>query len=385
MPARASSEVVVVGGGLVGCASAAFLAEGGARVTLVEATELGAGASGRNLGAVQHPFDPVLADLHAETVGIYRELDGFPLADRPAGLLLLTDDPAAGDLRAAELSSYHPELAPEVLDEVGVRTAEPIVGPGWSAIRLATGWPVPPDAAVRAFARRAAAAGADLRIGEAAGRIIVVLGRAAGIGLADGSTLAADMVLVAAGPWTPELLDPSGTWRPIVRTWGVTVQVEVPPARHVLEEGVVHTVNRVVDNTDATDSPAGADESAPILFSMVSAGGITTVGSTFLPDQPDPARLAPRIVDHGAHVVPALSGAPMVRVRACARPQSFDGRPLVGQLPGVGGLFLAAGHGPWGVSTGPAAARLVADLMLGRGPAIPAALSAERVPPPQLG
>jgi glycine/D-amino acid oxidase-like deaminating enzyme len=38
-----------------------MLADRGARVVLVEGTAIGAGASGRNLGAIQHPFDPVLA------------------------------------------------------------------------------------------------------------------------------------------------------------------------------------------------------------------------------------------------------------------------------------------------------------------------------------
>jgi D-amino-acid dehydrogenase len=41
-------------------------------------------------------------------------------------------------------------------------------------------------------------------------------------------------------------------------------------------------------------------------------------------------------------------------------------------------VFVAAGHGPWGISLGPASARMVADLVLGRGPAIPAAFDPSR-------
>ena len=55
MPADAP-DVVVVGGGIVGTSAAAFLAGEGARVTLIEAREIAAGASGRNSGVVQHPF-----------------------------------------------------------------------------------------------------------------------------------------------------------------------------------------------------------------------------------------------------------------------------------------------------------------------------------------
>jgi glycine/D-amino acid oxidase-like deaminating enzyme len=61
---------------------------------------------------------------------------------------------------------------------------------------------------------------------------------------------------------------------------------------------------------------------------------------------------------------------------------ALDGRPLVGAVPGFDGLFIAAGHGPWGISTGPASARHVAELVLGkpdpRTPVVAAATGAAR-------
>jgi glycine/D-amino acid oxidase-like deaminating enzyme len=76
--------------------------------------------------------------------------------------------------------------------------------------------------------------------------------------------------------------------------------------------------------------------------------------------------------------VPAIATTPMTSVRACARPLSRDGLPLLGRAPGSEHVFVAAGHGPWGISLGPASARLVADLVLGRAPAIPAAFDPAR-------
>ena len=70
--------------------------------------------------------------------------------------------------------------------------------------------------------------------------------------------------------------------------------------------------------------------------------------------------------------VPALADADVAGVRSCARPVSADRRPLVGAVPGIERAYVAAGHGPWGISTGPATARLVADLVAGGAPAIPA-------------
>ena len=60
-------DVIVVGGGIVGASAAAFLADGGARVTIVERQGLASGASGANSGVVQHPFDLILAALYRET------------------------------------------------------------------------------------------------------------------------------------------------------------------------------------------------------------------------------------------------------------------------------------------------------------------------------
>ena len=83
-------DVVVVGAGIVGCATAAFLAAAGLRVTIVEQAGLASGASGANSGVVQHPFDAALAGLYAVTIDLYRELSalnaGFRLPAAPAGL-----------------------------------------------------------------------------------------------------------------------------------------------------------------------------------------------------------------------------------------------------------------------------------------------------------
>jgi glycine/D-amino acid oxidase-like deaminating enzyme len=344
-------DIAIVGGGIVGCAAAAFLAESGARVELFERGELAGAASGRNSGSVQHPFDPMMDQLHAETLGHYRELDGFDLPPQPAGVLLL-----AHERRAVEPIRGGTVLAPDELREL-----EPALAPGLWGCRLETGYPVQPAAATLAFARRAARCGALLHEGRAAWPWVLD-GRVRGV-LAGGEHCAAGAVLVAAGPWTPEVVDPAGAWRPIVPVWGVVLEVlmEAPP-RHVLEQAGVDEL------------AAGVPES---LFSLVAADGAVALGSTFLAGEPDPAAWAGALKRAGVPFVPALERAKVEGARACARPQSLDGRPLVGPFRGVEGLWVAAGHGPWGISTGPATGRLAADALLGRAE-LPDALGASR-------
>ena len=378
-----SADVAVIGGGIIGCSAAAIMADRGARVILVEGSDIGAGASGRNLGAIQHPFDPLLAPLYGESLTRYRALAdvtdaGFAIGRGPAGLLLLNRDPAAAARQADRMAAAFPELDPVLLDPAAVAAAEPSLVEGLSAVRLATGYPVPPGAATAAWAELAERRGARILVGSA-GRPFVVGGRAEGVTLDDGSVIAAGAVLVAAGPWTPRLVDPSGAWRPILPTYGVTLQLRLDAdavPRHVVEEDEVDAINRAGAATDRA-AAVDPDEEPPSLFSMASAAGISTLGSTFLATEPEPTRIEPLLLRRAAGFLPAVTEAEVVGRRMCARPQSVDGRPFIGAVRGVDGLFVCAGHGPWGISIGPATAAMAARAILD-GTAVPAELAATR-------
>jgi glycine/D-amino acid oxidase-like deaminating enzyme len=364
---RPAPDVIVIGGGIVGVAAAAHLAQGGLRVVLMEGTELAAGASGRNSGVVQHPFDPVLVELHLETLALYRALEGFEIPATPAGLLSVTHDVDGVRAMTAELLRTHPHLRPTFVAPDDMRRLEPAVAAGVAACRLDIGYPVGPAAATRAYAARAERAGVEIRIGRSAG-LWREDGAVVGIRMDDGDAITAGAVLVAAGPWSPAVIDPTGAWRPIVRRWGVVVPVALgAPPTHVMEEAEISIEPGTEDDAEAGHA-----------FSLVTAGGSSSLGSTFLADEPDPEGLVPSLVQRGARFVPAIGDAVVGRPRLCARPLSLDGRPLIGRVPGVDGLWIAAGHGPWGISTGPASGRLVADLISGRVVAPPRELDPAR-------
>lgn len=376
-----SPDVAVIGGGIIGCSAAATLAERGATVTLYEATAIGAGASGRNLGAIQHPFDAVLAPLYYASLEAYHALaaqdDGFVMPAKPRGVLMINRDADASRRQVERLGAAVPDLAVAFVSEEDVANAEPSLVPGFAACRLDTGYPIPPASATTAFARLAAERGAQLRIGMSAEPWIED-GAVRGVALADGTRQAAGLVLIAAGPWSPPLVDATGAWEPIKRTWGVTVQLDLGEAapRHVIEEDEVDAVNRPL--VAAAKAASGEPEADPhTLFTVAAAAGISTLGSTFLPSEPDGQRIARLLIERGATYFPAIADAPVREVRVCARPQSADSRPFIGAVPGVAGLFVCAGHGPWGISTGPASAALVIEAMLADG-RIPAELAADR-------
>lgn len=358
-----SFDVAIIGGGIIGTSAAAYLAEAGRSVILVERGDLAAGASGRNSGVVQHPFDAHFADLHQRSIALYRQLssaeDGFELPERPSGLMLISFDEAAVVTAASGLAGDWPELAPAVLSAGAATAVEPSLAERLAACRIETGYPVTPSAATLAFAKRAGRSGARFMTGTA-GTPFIESGRVSGVLLETGSRVTSDQVLIAAGPWTPTLI-PGWSQDPFITSlWGVVVSTRLAtPPTHVLEE-------LGIDSRDFRDGR---------MFSLVSVGPSSSVGSTFLAAEPDPAALAPEILDRARAFVPQLSSASIESFRACARPVTQDGPPLIGAVPEIDGLFVCAGHGPWGISTGPASSRLVADQMLGL-----AAESAEYTP-----
>jgi D-hydroxyproline dehydrogenase subunit beta len=389
IPSTPSADVVIVGGGIVGAAAATFLADAGASVTLIEREGLASAASGANSGVIQHPFDPVLAGLYRETLEHDRRLAdanvGFAMSPEPAGLLYLSQDEQAVRETDAGLAAAFPDLRRDVVTDADLARLDPAVAPDLWACRVDIGYPVQPAASTYGFATLAERAGVRIRAGRPAA-LTYDGDRVTGVEV-EGVEVTAGAVLVAAGPWTPELIDPSGAWRPIEPRWGVVVETLLPRGpRHVLEEAEIgESIGTDLPappasgafEADADDAPSESE----VDFSFVPLDGVASVGSTFLTREPRTADWVESILAHAARFVPSVADAQIRGARACPRPQSLDGRPLIGQVPGRQGLFVCAGHGPWGISTGPASARLVGDAILGRSPEIPPALDPGRFGP----
>jgi glycine/D-amino acid oxidase-like deaminating enzyme len=377
-----SPDVVVIGAGIVGTSAATFLAAAGLSVVIVEQEAIAAAASGRNSGVIQHPFDPVLAALHRESLDLYRELaassageaEPFLISERPAGLLLVSTDADGTERMTREVATSNPQLEPSFLGTAELHRLEPAIGDGVVACRLDIGYPVEPGAATRAYAALAGRHGASIVTGAAAA-LLIEDDRAVGVRVGD-DVIRAGSVVVAAGAWTPEVFDATRRWQPIVRSWGVVAEVDLDrPPGHVLEEAEIDAAIEPRDDPEYGDLPG-------VAFSLATArgsrGAMSGLGSTFLAERPDPADYVPALVARGSRFVPAIASARLRGVRICPRPVSLDGRPLVGPVPWLPGATVAAGHGPWGISTGPATGRMVADLVLGRDAAIPAGLDPAR-------
>jgi glycine/D-amino acid oxidase-like deaminating enzyme len=378
-------DVVVVGGGIIGAASAFELARRGASVTLLEKDELAAGASGRNLGYLDTSKDPELAPLARRSLDRYAEAAADPptpffLDTEPIGTLAVTIDPdEVQDLRAWAAAAEAVGVKVERVDE-DVRELEPELSRDViEAYLLHEGHRVDPLALTVCYGALARGAGATIRHHAPARRLIERGECVTGV-VTDDGLIGADAVVLAAGPWSPALARPLGIRLPVAaaRGWLVHAAPARPLFRHWIQSGA----RRLLAGRD----PVVATEPGPLLLSVREFGegletrevspmiqpapdGSVLTGTSREPSfATDPFDLqVPRIVAaEAARLVPALAEAPVLSTWSGVRPVSPDERPLLGRVRD--GLFVATGHGSEGVILGAASAEQVAALVLGEDP-----------------
>ena len=359
------SEFVVIGGGIAGCTVAYELARRGERVTLLEQRSLATAASGRNMGLLINQVEPEALRMMEHALAIYREVEGFaPLDLRQADQLLLARRPdqlASMEERARAMVAAG--LETELLEAGELRRRWAALAPDVAGGALVRGgWLLDPALATTAFAEAARAAGADVRTSVRA------LAATAGGVLTDAGRLPADAVVVAAGPWAPDLVPevPVAAGRGwVLRTaplpnpppW-IVEEMSWPDQDELGRAARRPTLGEVADG--GYDAPAVA-----AVAIAPQPGGHCLVGTSLAPSLRDavegidmPSVLARRALS----AVPGLAGAPIAAAWSGMRPLTPDGQPVVGRCDG--GLWIHGGHGSIGMQAAPATARLLVEAML---------------------
>jgi len=198
--------------------------------------------------------------------------------------------------------------------------------------------------------RAARGKGVDFRFGEIVERLVFDGGRVAGIAT-DAGEIAADAVVVALGSYTPLLLRQAGLTLPVYPAKGYSVTL---PAA----------------SGDRAPVTAMIDDERKLVYSRLGdrlriAGLAETVGyDTEIHEE------RARVVLKGALALFPEAGDPAAaEFWTGLRPQTPDSVPVLGKTP-VDGLFLNTGHGTLGWTMSAGSARLVADVVSGRDPAI---------------
>ena len=370
-------DVAIVGGGIIGAACAHEMARRGASVVLIERDELASGASGRNQGWLVLSPDPPCTPMSRASLSVYREVvdtSAVPVRfdHEPIGFLLV-----ATDERAAEAAGAHAQtwaatgVGAEFFDGAALRAAEPALADDvLGAWRVDEGRRVDPGALTVALATAARDLGADIRHHVNVRSLTHTRGRVTGVATDDG-VIAADTIVLAAGPWSAPLVRPLGIDLPVTGARGWIVELAAAPGllHHLIEEedGVPEEAERF---PLASELAAGvAPEPAVAAIMHAAPDGTVVCGASHHPvlrPEAEDAHAPSRIAARAIRVVPALADLTVRGTRWGIRPMSPDGRPLVGRL--MEGLFAATGHGPEGVLLGGGTAALVGAFIAGEAP-----------------
>lgn len=368
-------DVVVLGGGLVGCAAAYYLAKRGASVLLVEQGDLNREASGRNAGSLHFQLEyrlirygDELASQFAQIIplslvaledwrGLEHELRADLEVGMHGGLIVAESEADVALLERRQALQEKWGLGSSLLSASDVRRLAPYLA---DSVIAAGYFPheghANPRLVTPAFARRAAEFGATIRSQT---RVTALLRDGAEwmVGLVDragrASEVSAGAVLNAAGAWAGEIGALAHLHLPIFA---------VPLSMNVIERAaplIPHLVQHA---------------SQRLTLKQVSAGNILVGGgwpSRFAREGASMTsqRRAEPVIENvmanlslAARLVPAIGGLHLLRSWTGITGITTDQMPLLGAVPEAPGFFVAAGGAAF--THGPTYARLISELML---------------------
>ncbi len=396
------SDVIIIGGGVIGLASALYAARAGAEVTLLERGEVGSGASSGNAGFVVPSFFSPLASpgtvaeglrylpdpegpfgirwrlewefwswlvrflrycnrrCYEQAVAVFQELNRegveahLELAEEGGaeyefsrkGLLFVYTDPerlARGRETAAKAAVKGFES--RFLSGEEVRAVEPLIGPGViGGIHYLDDAALNPAAFVAWLARRAGELGVKI-VTQTEVYGFVTHGRKVGRALTTKGEFAAEQFVLAGGAWLGQMARWLGVRLPLEGGKGVSLTFPKPepaPRQPLL-----------LDEVHAAVSP---------MASALRLTGLMYLAGTDL--SLDRRRV--RGVHRAAiRYVPSLAGLKPVEVWRGLRPCAPDGLPVIGRLRPWTNVIAAGAHNTKGICLGPITGRYVARLLNG--------------------
>ncbi|MCE2501823.1 MAG: FAD-binding oxidoreductase [Dehalococcoidia bacterium] len=365
-----TADVVIIGGGVMGCSIACNLAltaadHGLRRIVLLERDTLGSGSTGRSSAAIRmHYSTAVNAELAWRSLQIFRNFEdiiGGECGYTRTGYLVF-----AGE---EDLPSFRSNIATQ--QSVGVITD--IISAG-DAAELAPGFAVDDAAAIAyepysghadasgtayAYATRARSEGVTIRLQTPASAIETSLdsttrhgSRVVAVRTAGGERIETGIAVVATGPWTARFLAPHGIDAPMIAT-----RHEVLHFRRPLDLVPHH--------------PGGADIGNRIYF-RPEGQDLTLVGNGNHSDVvDDPEVYAQRasaafiqdVWQRLARRIPPIADAELTSGYAGLYTNTPDSHPVMDRIDGVDGLYLCSGFSGHGFKLSPMVGVLMAELI----------------------
>jgi len=361
------SDILIIGGGVIGLLTARELVAAGTGVTLVEMSATGQQASWAG-GGILSPLYPwryaapvnALAgwsqQVYPELADTLFEETGVDPEYHDSGLLILDSEQQDVALRWAEAE----QAVLQLIDRAAIEAREPgLACPVERGLWLPEVGQIRNPRLTKAL-RQSLVKRIELHEHEEVTELRVEQGKVLGVQTTSGR-IDADQVIVCTGAWTAQLLAKLGRQPDIHPVRGQMILFFAKPGQ--IRHMTLFRERYVIPRRDGR-----------VLI------GSTLEESGF--EKRTTAEAKEQLYRWAVELFPLLKRTPIEDHWAGLRPGSPSGIPYIGPYPGVEGLYVNAGHFRNGLVTGPASARLAADLVLGREPILPPSPYALDVPRP---
>ena len=356
------ADVIVIGGGVIGCAVAYNLAKAHVNTLVIDkADNVGREASWAGAGILAShasTHDPY-AELCRASLGLYPALAEALHAETQIDIefirsgsiaVFFTDEEKQGltGLASRRLDrGFSAEvLTPEEVWELEPAISESIVG----GVRFPHDAQVRNPKLVQALAKGAALLGTEFLFGNSVTAFLRERERVVGVEV-NGERIYGDTFVIASGCWSGTVAAQLGSALPMEPARGQMVLAEAMPPilRHVIDGLGVYLVPRSDGKIliGATVEFVGYDKR-------------TTLEGTR------------EMIEAGIGLMPALAEKSFVQTWAGLRPYSKGG-PYIGSLPGFDNVFVAAGHFKNGILLAPITGKLISELITTGNPSMPLA------------
>ena len=356
----ATSDVVIIGGGINGVAIAHALARRGVDVTVIERNSIASGPTGRSCGIIrQHYSHEVTARLALESLAIFENFEeevGGACDFRQTGFIMAVGPEREAALRRNVRLQQRVGIDTQLISVQEVQ--EMVPGVNTAGIALAAYEPrsgyADAHTTSMSYAESARRLGADIRTGVEVSRLRIESGRIAGVETTSGGRFDADNVVIAAGPWSPGLARLCG--------------LEVPIRPHRVQIGVFEAAPGHTPQHIFVDTCLGMYH-RPESGAMMLVGSVETAeadGTIAGPDDyataADPERME-TYVERLLQRIPPMRDGRFRSGYASLYDVTPDWQPIVDAVPGTEGLFCVAGSSGHGFKLAPAIAEMAADLI----------------------
>ena len=407
LPARV--DVVVIGGGIIGAATAFFLAQRGISVALCEKGHIAGEQSSRNWGFCrQQGRDPRELPLIVESLRIWRGIDHLIEGDtgfRQCGTVYVAEDEKA----AAKHEKWLDYARPYQLDTRVVAGAElerllPGAARKWpSALHTASDGRAEPQQAAPTIAAAVRRLGGKVLTNCAARGLDTAAGRVSGV-VTEKGRIACDTAVLAGGAWSRLFCRNLGITLPQLKVRASvlrTSRVDEAPEASIWSPG--YGLRKRLDggynvaHGSRTDVDIGPDNLRFLKTFLPALRGAHTglrfgFGKRFFTELAQPARWpldrespfervrvldpapSPDLLDQAMaglrSAFPAFNGARVEEAWAGYIDVTPDAVPVISPVDQLPGFFVATGFSGHGFGIGPGAGRLMADLVAGAPPIV---------------